>query len=88
MSAPFDTTAQTITSGSRNGADTVEAAREARKPPLIARHRKPRLARALYRRYLRSVSPTGDFGTLLAGTRPAPVRCRDRTSSPTVGHHR
>ncbi|WP_189696582.1 hypothetical protein, partial [Streptomyces chromofuscus] len=42
-----------------------------RTPPPISRHLKPRLATALFRRYLRACIPTGPDRTVpLAGTRP------------------
>ncbi|MFJ2021556.1 hypothetical protein [Streptomyces nodosus] len=43
----------------------------ARTPPSISNRLKPRLATALFRRYLRSAIPTGlDHNSLLAGARP------------------
>ncbi|WP_406436068.1 hypothetical protein OHB00_18890 [Streptomyces sp. NBC_00631] len=55
----------------------------ARTPPPISNRLQPRLATALFRRYLRACIPTGpDRTTLLAGARPEAVLAETQR----VGH--
>ncbi|MEH0441959.1 hypothetical protein QBA74_41855 [Streptomyces scabiei] len=54
----------------------------ARTPPPISNRLQPRLATALFRRYLRACIPTGPDHTLLAGARPE----TDLAQNQRVGH--
>jgi hypothetical protein len=61
----------------------LEEAVVPRTPPPISRRLKPRLATALFRRYLRACIPAGpDRAVVLAGARPEAALDEDRR----IGH--